>query len=193
MSWVMTAQNLTDLYSNYRDYDAFAQRMAQFVNLGVVKTRKIGIAGVGFGYLLQRMVLDGYTDAWGFDASSYAIAEAQNVLTNQTAKDRLMVADALVSGDMTAFKSFAGLQGGQRFNYIFSEEMLSCAASDAEVTTMVNNLGAIAQTVIHLVTPSDENAGVVDDTLGLMWKTGAEWKALVGGHVLVSSISLQVI
>lgn len=140
--------------------------------------QKMAIWGCGWGSLVNFAVQAGY-DAYGYDASSYAITKAQ--ATFPTIAQRLFVRDALSSADVTASAADAGIHGGNpRFTLLLTEDLLTCM-SDAEIQTALSLLRARAQAnLLHMVTPVDawSSANGLSDPR-LNWKTDAQWKALL--------------
>lgn len=163
-------------YHRYPFFDARAATLhGRFVS------QKMLVAGCGYGYLVDDLVTAGF-DAYGVDASAYAISKGQTLLPAISA--RLAVADALNGASLdTAGKAF-GLKGQQRWPLLVTEDMLTCC-SDAEIATALTNLRARATALGHIVTILD-TAGEARDAR-INWKTLADWKQLVAPDVCLDS------
>jgi hypothetical protein len=176
----------------YRRYGHFSRRAQDFQGRwNQLLTAKNLIAGCGWGYLLDEMTTRGFTDLWGFDASAYAIQQAQIVLP-VALRSRVFVADVLSTSDMQDMRQNAGLRGQQRFTGVLTEDLLPCAASVAEAQTMLANLRAISQSMAHIITPRDSEGVLQPDGSviypwggqlqmpGFLWLSAAEWRAIIG-------------
>jgi cyclopropane fatty-acyl-phospholipid synthase-like methyltransferase len=172
------------LYTSYRRYSFFAERremvMGRFGN--PQSAGKLLVAGCGWGYLVEELLTQGY-DVWGCDASAYAVAKAQEVLTAAAAA-RVILADCLVRSQMTALRGTAGLTGNQRFSTAITEDMLP-VLTDAEVPTVLTELRRITQlNLFHIITCSDIPS---ERNPALNWKTQAEWKTLVSPDLTLNT------
>lgn len=161
------------LYTQYQRYPFFAERVAQIRGRFAPNNQKVAVWGCGFGYLVELLVAEGY-DAFGFDASAYAINRGKVLIPSIST--RLFVRNALVSGDMTPARRDAGLPGAQRFPLLVTEDMLTCL-TDAEISTALANLRGISSAnLLHIVTLLDPTAGR-DPRIN--WKTLDQWRALL--------------
>jgi hypothetical protein len=178
------AEGATALYyqpadgSGYGDFPSFQARVDALKQKLAPNNQKTAVWGCGWGYMVNLAVQAGY-DAYGFDASPYAIARGKAVLP--AIASRLFQRDALVAADVTASASDAGIHGGNpRFTLLVTEDLLTCM-SDAEAQTTLPLLRARCTTnLLHIVTPVDPWAqanGLNDSRIN--WKTDAQWKAIV--------------
>lgn len=162
------------LYTNptYEQYPFFQQRINALIGRFAPNNQKLAIWGCGWGYLVQLAVNAGY-DAYGFDASSYAINKGKTV--NPGIAARLFIRDALVSTDVTAAKSDAGIHGKSNFALLVTEDMYPCF-SDTEIQTSLPLLrGICSSNLLHLVTCGD---GLADCDPRCNWKTIDAWRAI---------------
>lgn len=135
--------------------------------------QKTAIWGCGWGWLVNLAVTAGY-DAYGFDASSYAINKGKSLYPSIA--NRLFLRNALTAADVTASKSDAGIHGQTRFTLLVTEDLLD-VMSDAEINTTLPLLRGISQAnLLHIVTPS--GVGTNPDPR-INWKTAAQWHALL--------------
>lgn len=170
------------LYTSYRRYPFFAERAAAVVAAyGSVKTL---VVGCGWGYLVDELLRLG-VDAWGIDASLYAITKGKAVAGMLPATlTRLSVADATNRTQLTAVRTTAGLVGSARFGLVVTEDMLPML-TDAEVTTAVTECRRIATNMLHIVTPG--TATDASKLTALNWKSTAAWKALVAPDAVMDA------
>jgi hypothetical protein len=156
----------------YTQPEVFQARINQLIGRFAPNGQKLAIWGCGFGYLVNLAVSAGY-DAYGFDASSYAINRGKALLPGIAA--RLFVRNALVSGDMTPARRDAGLPGAQRFPLLITEDMLTCL-TDAEISTALTNLRGISSSnLLHMVWPLDPLSPSQDPRCN--WKSIPAWVA----------------
>lgn len=136
--------------------------------------QKFLIVGSGWGWLVDFAVTAGY-DAYGIDASSYAIDKARS--RYPTRASRMVLGDALTTAGMDAVATAAGLHGNPaRWDLLITEDFLD-VCTDAEITIALSLLRARCRAnLAHLVTPSDAG-GELDQRVN--WKTIAQWKALL--------------
>ena len=173
-------EGATALYYSPADGAGYDITMEMFQNnINALKQKlapagqKLAVWGCGFGSTVNLAVQAGY-DAFGFDASTYAINRGKTLLPAIAA--RLFVRDALVSADVTGAKRDAGITGARQFALLATEDLLTCM-SDAEVITALPLLRGVCSTnLLHMVTPLDPTA-VQDQRIN--WKTTAQWKAIV--------------
>jgi hypothetical protein len=172
------------LYTDYRNYSFFADRALKIK--GRVATGKVLVAGCGWGFAVGELLSLGI-DAWGCDASPYALGKAVEVLP-VNASARVILADCTSRTQLSALKTAAGLPGNQRFAFVVTEDLLPCLDNEAEVAAVLTELRRIGVTLFHIVTPKSEG-----NTAPLLWRTLPEWKALVGNDLVMSAESGQVI
>jgi 2-polyprenyl-3-methyl-5-hydroxy-6-metoxy-1,4-benzoquinol methylase len=155
------------------------------------QNNKILIAGCGYGYLVQRLMdVHGFTDVWGCDASAWAIQQAKALHPHLAA--RFVQADITVRQQLTALRSAAGLSGNQSFRAVVTEDVLPCAANQAEAQTMLTELRRISQGEGHIISMRFPDGtvqpdgsvvtpwGGVSQMPGFLWLTPAAWRALIG-------------
>jgi hypothetical protein len=159
----------------YRQFPFFQQRIDNLKGRIAPNNQKLAIWGCAFGYLVALAVQVGY-DAYGFDASAYAITRGKAV-QSVAISARLFQRDATLSTDVTQSRRDAGLTGNQRFALLMTEDMLTCL-TDAEIQTALPLLrGACSANLGHMLTAL-ELAGINNDPR-VNWKTTAAWKAIV--------------
>jgi hypothetical protein len=159
----------------YRDNPMLQARIDQLRGRVAPNNQKLAIWGCGFAYTVQRAVTAGY-DAYGFDASAYAVTRAKALLPAAISA-RIFQRDATIAADVTASRNDAGLKGNTRFALLLTEDLFSCL-TDAEVQTALPLLrGACSANLGHMLTAL-ELAGINNDPR-VNWKTTAAWKAIV--------------
>jgi len=164
-----------DGITGYRQFTFFQQRIDALKGRVAPNNQKLAIWGCGFGYLVNLAVTAGY-DAYGFDASAYAITRGNQVQPAAIAA-RLFQRDATVASDVTASRNDAGLKGNTRFALLLTEDMFTCF-SDAEIQTALPLLrGACSANLGHMLTVL-EKAGTNNDPR-INWKSTAAWKTLL--------------
>jgi hypothetical protein len=167
------APGAADGIVGYHQYPFFQSRIDGLKGRFAPNNQKLAIWGCGFGYLVSLAVSAGY-DAYGFDASAYAISRGKTLIPSIAA--RLFVRDALVAADVTAAKNDAGLKGNVRFALLLSEDLFTCM-SDAEIQTALPLLRGICSANLgHMLTVL-EQAGTNNDPR-INWKQTAAWKAI---------------
>lgn len=146
---------------------------------GRFQTVKILIAGCGWGYTVDELVQRG-ADAWGVDASSYAIDRS-------VVPARTRLGDCSVKADMDAIRTVAGLRGNKFFDVIVTEDLLTCCESEAEVQTMMTTLRASGTLLVHILSVTDGTPRDLADYCapGLLWRTPDQWRTIVGGDLLL--------
>jgi hypothetical protein len=180
-------------YSSYTRYPFFAERAA-WVAAQTPASNKIGVAGCGWGFLVDELVVL-EREAYGFDAASYATAKAGIAISTQIAQ-RIVTANTLTRTQMTSFRTnTAKMSGATLIPLVVTEDLLPCL-TNAEVTTALAELRRIASKLCHIVTcarPASPGsttvlAGDLTNRLGeLNWKTHAGWKALVGSDLIMDA------
>lgn len=157
----------------YRAYPFFQERLDALKGRAAPNGQKLAVWGCGWGYLVQLAVQAGY-DAYGFDASTYAVNKAKAL--SPALAGRFFVRDALVSGDVNGARGDAGLRGKNAFALLVTEDLLTCM-SDAEVGACLPLLrGICSANLLHIVTVADPTA-TQDSRVN--WKAPAQWKALL--------------
>ena len=179
MSLIATAADFEQagqgaLYSPaYQEYLYFQLRIDKLKGRAAPNNQKLAVWGCAWGYLVNLAVAAGY-DAFGFDASAYAIAKAKALFPALAA--RFFQRNALVSGDVSGSRGDAGIHGQSKFALLVTEDMLTCM-SDAEINTSLPLLrGACSANLLHVLSPSDEGTPV-DQRIN--WKTKEQWAALL--------------
>jgi len=181
--------NMPDGITGYRLYPEFQTRIDQLKGRVAPNNQKTAVWGCGWGYLVQLAVANGY-DAYGFDASSYAINKGKQIMPANIAS-RLFIRDATVAADVTASRGDAGLKGNTRFALLLTEDLFSCL-TDAEVNTALPLLrGVCSANLGHMLSVLDQ-AGVNNDPR-INWKTIAQWKAIVSPPDQVISASFGTV
>lgn len=165
-----------ELYDNYRRYPFYATR-AQTIQERC--SGKILIAGCGWGYLVDECLALGL-DAWGCDASSYAIFKSQEVLSSSSAS-RVLFGNVLSASDLNSIKTSAGVS--EKFDWCITDDMLTVAEDDSEVNSILSMLRNHSINLLHIVTPQMLETNQVS---GLLWKTPEDWKSLVGTDTLIT-------
>lgn len=172
------------LYANppYRRYDYFISRAAEIK--GRFAGGKVLIAGCGWGYTVDELVKLGI-DAWGCDASQYAVDKAKAVLPAASA-GRVLLADVTVASQLDAVRVAAGLKGKTTFTAVVDEDMFT-ALTDAEIATAAPNLRATGNVVLHLLTCTKPEIPWDMDRRdpSLNWKSLPEWQALLAPDVVL--------
>lgn len=172
----------THLYDQYRRFDYFAQR-ADWIKDHYPEAKTILVAGCGWGFLVEEIGKRGI-DAWGIDASGYAVAKAQEVLGPHAAR-RVLRRDA---GDEHGLMSAAVQPGVSRFDLVVTEDLLPSADDAAEARRWLENLRLFAVEMLHICTPkSDHNAA------DLLWKTHAEWAAFCAPDPVLCTECMRVL
>jgi hypothetical protein len=135
-------------------------------------TGKIGIAGTGLAWTQYFLFTNHSRQSWGCDID-WAITKAK--LNLGAWANFVMNADVTVASQMTSFRRL-GNAGQNKYEILFTEDLLPCADSDAEVQLMLTNLRAVGTTLVHLVTPLMDNSVGTD----MLWRTPEQWRALIG-------------
>lgn len=162
-------------YSDYRramlPFDHYADMMASIIqNYGVDPANgKVLIVGCAYGYTVQWLRDQYGTEAWGMDASQYAVTQAATEITD----DVVRLGDVRNSNDL---KSVRQESPGGRFDVIFTECVLECLTDAEAQTAAANCRSAAQQRAGHRVWTAD-GSDVNPDYYNN--KTLAEWQALV--------------
>lgn len=163
------------LYSaGYHQFPFFQTRIDDLKQRFAPTGQTLLIAGCGFGYLVNFAIQAGY-NAFGIDASSWAINQGQTLIPSIASK--LAVADITVATQVDAASKTFGLHGGTpKYALLLTEDVLSCL-SDAEIQTALTVLRARCTTnLLHLVTPGVAGPGL-DSRMN--WKTIDGWRAVL--------------
>lgn len=165
-----------ELYDNYRRYPFFAER-AQIISQNCFG--KILIVGCGWGFTVDECLSLGL-DAWGCDASSYAVFKAQKELP-QTSYSRIVVGNILSSSDISNIKLLSGLTIEQKFDWCVTDDVLPVLNNDSEVLAALAVLRSHANNLLHFITPK------IDGTQheSLMWKTASEWRNFLDDDLMI--------
>lgn len=181
------------LYTQYTDYQFFQQR-ADYIATSYPAAATICIAGVGYGYLMRKLIDKGKT-VCGIDASNYARGKA-NTLTPQELQ-RFIVDDCSRDSAYRQASQACGLGNNGRFALVVTEDLLPCASGDAEALLFIQAARARATAqggnVLHIVTasktgdvlgnlasPPPDLGGKTLRTARLLWHTMEAWKQLAG-------------
>ena len=173
----------------YQRYPFFAERAetirGRFVNQSIL------IAGCGYGYLVDELRALGI-NAWGFDASAYAVQQAATIVPG-----RVTLADTLSRQQLSAARTFAGLSGNQRFGAVITEDLLPCLTL-SEIPTALAELRRISGALFHIITCANERDEGIDAVAQgwrvpeMTWLSATEWKQLVGNDKIYD-VERQVI
>jgi hypothetical protein len=164
----------------------FAPRVQRFVeSYNPQPSQRFLVVGACYGFLVDEMRDRGLTvsgvewNAWGAEASTFAISQAQSHLAPARA-NKIVLANAAVVNGLNAAKTAAGVANNQRFDVVITEDLLPCAVSEAEIQAMLTECRRVSANngVLHLISclrPGE----VVDPNVrfsGYIWKTLAQWR-----------------
>lgn len=166
-------------------YGEMFRRRADWLAARYPAITKIGIAGAGFGLTGYYLSTAHAKDVYMCDT---AWATGIGTTTLGPLGTRLGAHDIATSTGATGFRRM-GNTGSNKYPLIFTEDLLPCAESEAEAQAMLTNLRAAGTTLVHLITPSD-GAGIVA-TPDMLWRTMAQWRALIGPGEVIVHPSLQ--
>lgn len=76
------------------------------------------------------------------------------------------------------------LSGQAPFDLIVTEDMLPVCDDEGEVSAILAALRPIGRALLHIITCADQEA---DRLPGLLWKTQTDWKAIVGGDLVLNA------
>lgn len=191
----------------YRRYPFFSDRAVRARGvLQAILTSKILIAGCGWGFLIEELTNQGFTDVWGCDASDYAVNTA-------APRDIPSLSSRVLLGDVTSDQSMidvanaAGLPGNNpRFRACITEDILPCAETVEEAQQMLTVLRTRARALFHFITPRDQLGVLQPDGSvvwpwgeqaqmpGFLWLSEQEWIDLIGpGEGIVFAGSGEVV
>jgi len=188
----------------YRRYPHLSKRVNELNQRFAPNGQKLLVAGCAFGFLVDDLVGVGY-DAYGIDASAWAIGRSNEVLPGIAA--RVGVVDATVESEINDFRrNVMGIQGNRKIDLAVTEDLLPVLRDD-EIPLALAALRAQTQAnLLHIVTPSDMpgteypgdymQPGQLNDSQAdpINWKTTAEWLAIVSPpDVLVTAPDYQVV
>jgi hypothetical protein len=152
------------------------------------------VLGCGFGWSVEYLRAQGYTNAWGSDPSTYIQAEKANTdsrgKVNSTDPTRVRSEDP-VNERANLLKNTIGQNA--RWNVIVTERLLS-SLTDTEIITYAALLRATnfletGGRIVHIETPTPRRN--VDSTMN--WKTLAEWKTLLPLDSIVRSGGAEIL
>lgn len=150
----------------------FFKQRAAFLASEYPDILKIAIAGAGFGATAYYLYVNHGKDPYCCDIA-YATTKSAN--TMKGISTRMSEVDVLDAAACERWRR-AHNTGKTKFPLIFTEDLLPCTESEIEVQTMLTNLRAIGDQLIHLISPKvPENS-----TTDMLWRTSAEWRALIG-------------
>lgn len=179
------------LYTNYRRFPMFGWRAA-WLTARYGTAGKWLVAGCGWGYLVDELVALG-VDAWGIDASSYAVSKAQEAGTLAPGVgNRVVLIDATNRSQLASLRSTAGLSGSQRFTVIVTEDILP-VLTDSEASAVAAEARRVGTNICHVLTalrPDEDAAASIAAGMrvsGLNWKTLAQWKTLAGVDTVLNA------
>lgn len=133
------------LYWNpsFCDYPQFTRRAEQLA--ARFPSGRVLIVGCAWGFTVQHCLEQGL-DAWGCDASLYALDRATEHLPAE-------VRARIFYGDITEATSMANVAQGRPFNAVVSEDMMPMLTIP-EVKRAKQVLASLGGTVLHYVTPA---------------------------------------
>jgi hypothetical protein len=165
-------------YDGYRRYPFFAER-ASWLNQ-VAPPGKILVAGCGWGYLVDELILLG-RDVWGIDASAYCVSKS-------VVSDRILQRSVLVRSDLNATRTAAGIAANGRFAAGVTEDLLPCLTIPEVISALSELRRIITVTALfHIITPGDGNAQPPGRVPDMSWRTQQEWKNIVGNDLIYNS------
>lgn len=137
---------------------------------GACRKKSVLVAGCGYGFLVQTLMeRNGFVDAWGCDASEFAVSMASESLPHEYAK-RIFIADAR---DLT-----------RDYSVIVSEDLLPCSESEEEARGMALAMAERSRMVAHFITPVSYNT---KQDPRFLWRSPERWKEIVGPFQVVIS------
>jgi SAM-dependent methyltransferase len=159
----------------YSRFPFFQTRVDELKQRYAPAGQRLLVVGCGYGYLVDDCVAAGY-DAYGIDASAYAIGKGQTLLPGIAS--RLTVADALDAAALDQAAKGWGLKGGTpKWTLLITEDCLPCM-TDTEVQTALTNLRARCTTnLAHVVTCGDPAVDKVDPRIN--WKSVDGWRTVL--------------
>lgn len=173
----------------YRRYPFFAERVAE-IRTRFPASTKVLVAGCGWGFLLDEAAALG-VEAWGMDASSYAISKAQEVLA-EPVRSRVVLGDVTNEAQVNNMRNLAGMRGQQKFDLCITEDLLP-VLTDAEVATALPLLRNVSSFMLHIITCSKADDGPTQRHPELNWKLQSEWKALVSPDLTFDAETGEVV
>jgi cyclopropane fatty-acyl-phospholipid synthase-like methyltransferase len=172
------------LYTAYRRYPFFAER-ADFLTRRYPELGTVLVVGCGWGYLVDELETRGW-DAWGADASAYAIARGQAELPHL--EGRLFRADVTDARhlDLLMRRTDPPID---RFDLVVTEDLLP-ALDDDEIARALAALRGVGRTLVHIVTPGDDRGGARHSDLN--WKPIAAWRSLLAPDAVLDAETGEV-
>lgn len=166
-------------YSRRSRLPAMLARRAESVSVsrGWQKNAALLVVGCGYGWALEWLIANGFSNAWGTDTSALVHA---NAATESEVADRIVNADVSTAVGRTALETATG---NRSWRAILTEDVLPCL-SDAEVVALHEGCAAVLHPqgdLVHMVTPRLDYPQ--DD--GFNWKSLDEWRALIPGVTFV--------
>jgi hypothetical protein len=171
----------------YAEYPFHRQRAELLAELYEPRGQKLAIWGCGYGYTVRHARLLGF-DAYGFDASRFALKRARERLP-KTHAAHVFRRDATIEGDVEAALEDARVS--RRFELLVTEDMLPCL-DDSEIRRAVSLLREVADQVVHMVTPMDRNPRPARDPR-INWKHLDTWRDFMRGAVLFDAEHNEVV
>jgi hypothetical protein len=140
-------------YTHYWHHPGFAKRASRLASF----PGPILVVGAAFGYLVKDLLP--YGEAYGIDASEWAVGQVE-----QSLSDRVILADILTDTEQ--------IRELGPFGCVVTEDLLPCL-TDGEAQTAAGVCAELNPLVIHLVTERGEAAD-------LNYHVVAEWASLTG-------------
>jgi hypothetical protein len=154
----------------------FAQRAAWLHSQ--YPTGRLAIAGTGLAWTQYFLFTNHSRQSWGCDIN-WSVTRAKGILGAWA--NNVMEADVTNATQMTSFRRL-GNTGQQRYDVLFTEDLLPCANDDAEAQLMLTRLRAVGTTLVHMVSVADPDTTQTPD---MLWKTPEQWRALIGTERIV--------
>lgn len=166
------------MYSEYRHFECHAERAELLTELYPVGS--VLVVGCAWGFVVQELLDRGW-DAWGIDASEWAVSMAY---VSIDAPARVLFGNATDPADMDAACARAGVE---RFDLAVTDDILP-ALTDAEIQRGVTQCRRVARNVLHCVTPKPAS----ETTLELNWKPIGVWRELLAPDLVRDEETGQV-
>lgn len=160
-------RTLADVEANWPQYRQRAAWLQQRFPTG-----KIAIAGTGLAFTQYWLFADYGRQSWGCDID-WAITRAGGVLGAWA--NFVMNADVTNQTQMTSFRRM-GNAGQNRYDVLFTEDLLPCANDIVEAQLMLTRLRAVGIQLVHLIS----FAGPENDTNDMLWLPKAQWRTICG-------------
>lgn len=149
-------------------------------------TGRIGVAGTGFALTQYFLFANHRRQSWGFDIG-WAITRAGRMLGAQAG----FVAsyDVLNATQMGTNFRRMGNTGSNKYAVIFTEDLLPCMDSEAEVGTARTNLLLAGTTLVHLISPDGPEVSTDD----MLWLPMSRWRQLLSSDRIVDPNLVDVL